>query len=194
MTYTCPMHPEIRQDHPGACPKCGMALVSVEHAQSMAAKDRGLGLITWKSYAPLVAIIGAILLVAVIIGGDVVYNFMTGFFLVFSFFKLIDLKGFAEGYSTYDLLAMRIKAYGYVYPFIELGFGLLMLLGGHSRALFFAEFIVMAFSGIGVAIKVAKHEQFKCVCLGTFLKVPLTTVTLVEDFGMAFLAFFVFLR
>ena len=25
-TYTCPMHPEIRQDHPGDCPKCGMAL------------------------------------------------------------------------------------------------------------------------------------------------------------------------
>lgn len=30
--YTCPMHPEIHQDHPGSCPKCGMALepVSVE--------------------------------------------------------------------------------------------------------------------------------------------------------------------
>ena len=25
-TYTCPMHPEVRQDHPGVCPKCGMAL------------------------------------------------------------------------------------------------------------------------------------------------------------------------
>ncbi len=24
--YTCPMHPEVLQDHPGACPKCGMAL------------------------------------------------------------------------------------------------------------------------------------------------------------------------
>ncbi|HVT27813.1 MAG TPA: heavy metal translocating P-type ATPase, partial [Lacipirellulaceae bacterium] len=24
--YTCPMHPEVEQDHPGACPKCGMAL------------------------------------------------------------------------------------------------------------------------------------------------------------------------
>ena len=24
--YTCPMHPEVRQDRPGACPKCGMAL------------------------------------------------------------------------------------------------------------------------------------------------------------------------
>jgi YHS domain-containing protein len=24
--YTCPMHPEVQQDHPGYCPKCGMAL------------------------------------------------------------------------------------------------------------------------------------------------------------------------
>ncbi|MEK7376661.1 MAG: heavy metal-binding domain-containing protein, partial [Candidatus Margulisiibacteriota bacterium] len=24
--YTCPMHPEIEQDHPGDCPKCGMRL------------------------------------------------------------------------------------------------------------------------------------------------------------------------
>ena len=24
--YTCPMHPEVLQDHPGNCPKCGMAL------------------------------------------------------------------------------------------------------------------------------------------------------------------------
>src|SRR5664279_4016740 len=24
--YTCPMHPEVQQDHPGNCPKCGMTL------------------------------------------------------------------------------------------------------------------------------------------------------------------------
>src|ERR1019366_6113830 len=28
-TYTCPMHPEVRQDHPGTCPKCGMTLEPV---------------------------------------------------------------------------------------------------------------------------------------------------------------------
>ena len=28
-TYTCPMHPEVIQDHPGSCPKCGMALEAV---------------------------------------------------------------------------------------------------------------------------------------------------------------------
>lgn len=26
--YTCPMHPEVQQDHPGKCPKCGMILVA----------------------------------------------------------------------------------------------------------------------------------------------------------------------
>jgi Cu+-exporting ATPase len=26
MIYTCPMHPEVQQDHPGNCPKCGMTL------------------------------------------------------------------------------------------------------------------------------------------------------------------------
>jgi len=24
--FTCPMHPEVQQDHPGNCPKCGMTL------------------------------------------------------------------------------------------------------------------------------------------------------------------------
>src|SRR5439155_16877438 len=28
-TYTCPMHPEVRQPGPGSCPKCGMALEPV---------------------------------------------------------------------------------------------------------------------------------------------------------------------
>ncbi len=31
--YTCPMHPEIRQDGPGSCPKCGMALEPVAPIQ-----------------------------------------------------------------------------------------------------------------------------------------------------------------
>jgi Cu+-exporting ATPase len=30
--FTCPMHPEVRQDGPGACPKCGMALEPFEPA------------------------------------------------------------------------------------------------------------------------------------------------------------------
>ena len=159
-------------------------------------EDKGLGTLTWKSYMPLIVIILLITIASVITSWNsqpslpqFILNFMTGFFLVFAGFKLMDLKGFAEGYATYDLLARRVKAYGYVYPFIELTFGLLMLAGYHPVWLLWTEFVVMTFSGIGVAIKIAKREPFMCACLGTFLKVPLTYVTLIEDFGMAILAF-----
>jgi hypothetical protein len=30
VTYTCPMHPEVKSDKPGKCPKCGMNLVPAE--------------------------------------------------------------------------------------------------------------------------------------------------------------------
>jgi hypothetical protein len=31
--YTCPMHPEVKADKPGKCPKCGMDLVPVKDAK-----------------------------------------------------------------------------------------------------------------------------------------------------------------
>lgn len=197
------MHPEIQQNHPGECPKCGMALVlkdenkEIAHKKS-AVEDKGLGKITWKSYAPLFIVIVIILIGSLAVSftdyqtnsfslEKLLTYFMAGFFLVFGMFKMMDLKGFAEGYSTYDLFAQKWRGYGYIYPFIEIGFGLAMIISPFVVEIIIAEIVIMIFSGIGVAIKIAKKEPFMCVCLGTFLKVPLTKVTLIEDFGMAFL-------
>jgi len=191
------MHPEVTQTSPGNCSKCGMRLVSSD--------DQGSEETTWKNYIPLIVIILLILVVSAVVswndfraGNFSIFQsisyFMIGFFIVFSGFKLMDLKGFAEGYSTYDLLAQKIFGYGYVYPFIELSFGLLMLLGIETRSLLWTEVIVMGFSGLGVVNKLMRRETIKCVCLGTVLKVPLTTVTLVEDFGMALLALILLLQ
>ncbi len=181
------MHPEVTQKSPGACPKCGMKLVLKSERQTQGEKAA--------SYMPLFIIIGLILLTSLIIssssefsGTKVIYNFMIGFFLVFSGFKLIDLSGFAEGYATYDLLAKRLFGYGYVYPFIELFFAIAMILNFQVRIILMVEIMVMVFSGIGVALKLVRHEKFQCACLGTLLKVPLTKITLIEDFGMAALA------
>ena len=33
IVYTCPMHPEVRSDAPGTCPKCGMKLVPMKPAR-----------------------------------------------------------------------------------------------------------------------------------------------------------------
>lgn len=197
------MHTEIVSDVPGKCPKCGMDLVLKEKVKTIihTGEDKGLGVITWRSYIPLLVIVSLIILVSLtrtIVSGsnlnNFILNFMTGFFLVFGGFKLMDLKGFAHGYADYDLLARKWSGYGFIYPFIELGFGFLMLAGYHSASLLIVELVVMVFSGIGVAIKISKREPFLCACLGTFLKVPLTYVTLIEDFGMALLALLLLLN
>ena len=157
------------------------------------------GKATWRDYQQLITIIGLLLLVVLAMAfadpsagrfalREAITRFMAGFFLVFAGFKLLDLRGFAEGYATYDLLAQKVPGYGYVYPFIELLFGLLMVAGYDGAPLLVTEIVVMAFSGAGVVIKLARREPFTCACLGTFLKVPLTKVTLVEDFGMVALA------
>ncbi len=64
--YTCPMHSEIQKEKPGRCPKCAMLLVRKEevtqHAMVHESDEKGLGKQTWKSYMPLMVIIGVILL------------------------------------------------------------------------------------------------------------------------------------
>ncbi len=196
--YTCPMHPEIRQDHPGTCPICGgMKLVPENSAGSHnehAASESFL-----KTYKPLFIIVGLILLPVLALAlRDVadgtftweagMTRFMAGFFLVFSGLKLLDVPGFAQGYSTYDLLARKVKGYGYVYPFLELALGLAYLTNVAPFATNIVTVVLMTFSGIGVAESLMQKRKFQCACLGTFIKVPLTKITIIEDFGMAAMA------
>lgn len=184
--YTCPMHPEIVQNHPGKCPKCGdMQLVKVGEAQTQSST----------SYTPLFVIIGLIVLVSACTAffhpnflPVFMNNFMAGFFLVFAGFKLLDLRGFATAYSTYDLIAARFKSYGFVYPFIELLFGIGYVFAITNPVFHLVVLIVMGVSGVGVLHALMKKRKFQCACLGTAIKLPLTKVTLIEDFGMALMA------
>lgn len=146
-------------------------------------------------YKPLFIIVGLIALAsgAATISDagtwhDGMTRFMAGFFLVFSALKLLDVRGFAKGYAKYDLLAARVPAYGLLYPFLELALGLAYLTQFRPFETNVVTMVIMIFSGIGVAIKVAKHEKFQCACLGTMINVPLTNITLIEDFGMAAMA------
>lgn len=114
--------------------------------------------------------------------------FMAGFFLVFSFFKLLDLKGFATAYAGYDLLAKAVPAYGFVYPFIELALGLMYLTNFNHVITNWATIIVMGFSSIGVIQTVANKQKIQCACLGAVFNLPMSTVTIVEDLLMVAMA------
>ncbi len=140
-----------------------------------------------RDYVPLIVVFAFILLasaVHVAVMGNTLENWMMAimgyFFLFFALFKFIDLPGFQEGFRHYDILAQRLPVWGYVYPFAELALGSLFLLGNQSQLLLVATIIITLLNVVSVWIKLAKKEVFMCACLGTVLKVPLTTVTLIE--------------
>jgi copper chaperone CopZ len=108
-------------------------------------------------------------------------NFMAAFFLVFSFFKLLDLEGFAENYSTYDIIAQKWLTWGYVYAFIELGLGIAYLLNFNPLATNAVTFAVMSISIIGVLQSVLNNRKIKCACLGAVFNLPMSTITIIED-------------
>ncbi|MBL7664266.1 MAG: cation transporter [Bacteriovoracaceae bacterium] len=119
---------------------------------------------------------------------EVMIDFMGGFFIVFSFFKLLNLRGFTEAYSTYDVLAKRSQTYAYVYPFLELALGVAYLTRFNLVMTSLFTLILMSVSSIGVIRAITKKSQIQCACLGTIFKLPMTYITLFEDLLMASMA------
>jgi copper chaperone CopZ len=149
-----------------------------------------------ETYKPILLIFGYITVVSVVAsyppapkgglfvsnsGGSFMSHFMAGFFLVFSFFKMLNLKGFAESYAMYDVVAKRVPAWGYVYAFIELGLGLAYLTGFEPTLTNGITFVVMSVSIVGVLVSVLNKQKIQCACLGAVFKLPMSTVTIIED-------------
>lgn len=148
------------------------------------------------TYQPLLTVVAYILGVSLLIetqhpSFDLerwMMHFMAGFFLVFSFFKMLDIRAFANSYAMYDLLAMRWKGYGFVYPFVELGLGVAYLVNYNQHTTNLVTLIVMAFSSLGVIQAVINKQKIRCACLGTIFNLPMSTITIIEDLVMAGMA------
>ena len=99
--------------------------------------------------------------------------------------KLQDVERFATMFLNYDLLAQRWIRYGYVYPFVETGAGLLMMAGVMTWLSAPAALIVASIGAISVfkAVYIDKRE-LKCACVGGDSKVPLGFVSLTENLMM----------
>ncbi|GEP45815.1 heavy-metal-associated domain-containing protein [Brevifollis gellanilyticus] len=152
-----------------------------------------------QTYRPLIILLAYLLLVitaASIMHGGFELSmamrlFMGGFFVAFSFFKMLDLRGFSDAYRSYDLVAKAVPAYGFVYPFIELGLGLGYIADWQPFWINLTTIVVMGVSLIGVLKAVMSKQAIRCACLGTVFNLPMSTVTIVEDglmIGMAIVA------
>lgn len=170
---------------------CGMGMSRDMPPRSEEDEKRSL-----KTYTPLLLILAYLLGGVVIIESGSGYwdsmramnHFMGGFFLIFSFFKFLNLKGFVEAYRTYDLVAKAVPSYGWLYPFIELSLGLAYCTQSYLGLAHWVTFVVMAGSSVGVFKAILKKEAIQCACLGTVFNLPMTQVTLFEDLLMAVMA------
>lgn len=108
-------------------------------------------------------------------------HFMAGFFLVFSFFKILNLKGFAESYVMYDIVGKRLPAWAYIYAFTEFALGIAFLINFNPLITNSVTFLVMSISIIGVLQSVLNKKKIQCACLGAVFNLPMSTVTIIED-------------
>ena len=119
---------------------------------------------------------------------EAMLDFMGLFYIVFSFFKMLDLKGFPESFRMYDPLAKRLPIYGRIYPFIETGLGLMLLMRYEVKIALIITLFVLGITTIGVMKTLADKKSIKCACLGTVLKLPMTEATLIENLIMIVMA------
>jgi len=113
--------------------------------------------------------------------GDVMLDFMGLFFIVFSFFKMLDISGFADSFSMYDPLAKMIPIYGKIYPFIETALGLMLLMRFNIDIALVLTILVLGVTTFGVTKTLLAKQAIKRACLGTALNLPMTEATFIEN-------------
>ena len=142
-----------------------------------------------ETYKPILLIFGYVTAISLVVSWQssginfMVFMriFMAGFFLTFSFFKMLNLKAFAESYAMYDIVAKKFGAWGYIYAFIELGLGLSFALNLSPVVVNWVTLVVMTISILGVLESVLNKKKIQCACLGAVFNLPMSTVTIVED-------------
>ena len=115
-------------------------------------------------------------------------DFMGLFYVVFSFFKILDLKGFPESFKMYDPLAKQILFYAKIYPFLELALGILFLMRIQIPMALIVTIIILGITTIGVTKTLLNKKAIQCACLGRALKLPMTKATFIENTIMIVMA------
>lgn len=143
---------------------------------------------------PLFLIFGYIIIASILLNikpwniTGFMLDFMGLFYIVFSFFKLLDLKGFPESFKMYDPLAKVMPIYGWVYPFLEVALGVMFLMRFKIQLALIITLVVLGITTIGVTKALLDKQSIQCACLGTALKLPMTKATFIENTIMIVMA------
>ena len=147
-----------------------------------------------KQLKPLFIILGYISVTSILLNfrnwnsTNAMLDFMGLFYIIFSFFKILDIKGFSTSFKMYDPLAKKITTYGYIYPFIEILLGLMFLTRIEVNIALLITIIILGITSVGVTQTLLNKRTINCACLGTTLKLPMTEATFIENAIMIIMA------
>lgn len=141
--------------------------------------------ITFWSYWPIVlmyvlAAVLALFTVQLTAHPDYMSHVMGFVLILFGLIKLTDISGFAAGFTLYDPLAKMSVTYARVYPFIELVLGGLFIFQLLVLPATLLTLVIYMASLWGALRSVRNKELLHCMCLGTYFRLPLSTVTILE--------------
>lgn len=111
-------------------------------------------------------------------------NKMGTLLILFGVLKLVNLHKFVEIFSKYDIISQRFKIYGYLFPFIEIITGILLIKGHKLQYIYNLINTLMIISIISVSISIVQGKELRCGCLGSFFHIPLSYVTIFENIYM----------
>ena len=146
------------------------------------------------TYQPIVILFSIGLLLAIAITwlqfgatltGKTVEWFISISMVLLGLQKLMNLEQFSTMFLTYDLLAQRWVRYSYIYPFVEVGAGLMMMVGLLNWVSAPAALFVAIIGAVSVfkAVYIDKRN-LKCACVGGDSNVPLGFISLTENLMM----------
>ena len=147
-----------------------------------------------KQLKPLFIILGYIFIASILLNyknwnlTNAMLDFMGLFYIVFSFFKILDIKGFSMSFKMYDPFAKKAPIYASIYPFIEVLLGVMFLTRYEVNIALVITVIVLGVTTIGVTQTLLNKRAIKCACLGTTLNLPMTEATFIENALMIIMA------
>lgn len=189
-TITMSRHVSLQKLEAALSDKYAIGIKEENHTTMYAPMEKS----KWEQLRPLFLIFAYLFAAAILLNyqnwsfNNAMLDFMGLFYIVFSFFKFLDLKGFPESFRMYDPLAKAVPFYGKMYPFLELALGLLFLMRVQIPLALILTIVILGITTYGVTKSLLDKKSIRCACLGTALNLPMTEATFIENAIMLVMA------
>lgn len=144
---------------------------------------------TGKIYKELGLVLMALLVITIAYGSfrgleslnSLLRTYVGVMLIVFGFLKLMKFLDFAESHQRYDIISKHFVLYAYLYPFLELTLGFMLILNQHLVLTYIFLSLILFFRVLSVFYSIALSEGVEYAYLDGTLKIRVSYATTLID-------------